>query len=156
MSGPTWRSHEPKFRETEANWAIFPLCAAPFSLCAALLWGLFWGTCRYPKCSQVSLLEILSYLLSNPTVIFEFGAHLPLQIFILPRLLPVCQKSGRKSFFACFLTFWRLKTWWNFLAIDEKVYICIKNPKILSFLEKELPIERVTRGARCVGGENLF
>ena len=37
MSGPTWRSREPKFRETEANWAIFPLCATPFSLCAALL-----------------------------------------------------------------------------------------------------------------------
>jgi len=32
----------------------------------------------------------------------------------------------------------------------------MKKPKMLSFLEKELPIERVARGARRVGGENLF
>ena len=102
MSRPTWRSRESKFRETEANLAIFPLCAAPFSLCAVLLWGLFWGTCRYPKCSQVGLLESLSCLLSNSTVILEFCAHFPLQIFILLRLLPVCQKRGREVIFWCF------------------------------------------------------
>ena len=79
------------------------MCTVPFSLCTVLLWGLFWGTCRCPKCSQVGLLQILSYLLSNPTRIFEFGAHLPLQIFILPRLLPVCQNRGKKViFFGCF------------------------------------------------------
>ena len=45
--------------------AIFPLCAAPFSLCVTLLWGLFWGTCRCPKCAQVGLFKILSWLFSN-------------------------------------------------------------------------------------------
>jgi hypothetical protein len=103
--------------------AIFPLCAAPFSLCVALLWGLFWGTCRCPKCAQVGLLESLSCLLSNPTGISEFGAHFPLQIFILPRLLPVCQKSGREAIFGCFLTFRRLRSCPNFLSKTPVVVI---------------------------------
>lgn len=97
MSGSTWRSRESKIHETEANLAIFPLCTAPFSLCVVLLWGLFWGPLRCPKCAQVDFLEILSCLLSNPTIISEFGAHLPLQIFILPRLLRMCQKRGREA-----------------------------------------------------------
>lgn len=109
MSGLTWRSRELKIRETEANLAIFPLCAV-------LLWGLFWGTFRCPKCAQVGLLEILACLLSNPTRIFEFGAHFPLQISILPRLLPMCQKRGREAIFRVFLTSWRLISCPNFLS----------------------------------------
>lgn len=38
MSVPTWRSRKSKFRETEADLEIFPVCAAPFSfLCHATL-----------------------------------------------------------------------------------------------------------------------
>jgi len=47
-------------------------------------------------------LEILVCLLSNPSQISEFGAHLPLQIFILPRLLPVCQNRGERFFLSVF------------------------------------------------------
>jgi len=42
------------------------------------------------------------------------------------------------------------------LEIAEKVYFCMKNSKMLSFPEKELPIFRVARGALRVGEENLF
>jgi len=95
--------------------ALFPLCATPNSLCVAPLWSLFWGTCRCPKCAQVGLLEILSYLLSNPTIIFEFIVRLPLQNVILSRLLSVFQKSGREAIFGCFLTFRSPKSSQNFL-----------------------------------------
>ena len=95
--------------------ALFPLCAAPNSLCIMPLWSLFWGTCRCTKCAQVGLLESLSCLLSNPTGIFEFGAHLALQNFILPRLLSVFQKIGREAIFRCFLTFRRPRFSQNFL-----------------------------------------
>ena len=112
------RAHLEKLRteisQNGSKLAIFPLCTAPFSLCVALLWGLFWGTSRCPKCAQVGFLEILACLISNPTRISEFEAHSPLQIFILPRLLFVCPKSGRKAIFGCFLTFRRPKTYENF------------------------------------------
>ena len=114
MTGPTWRSRDPKFCETGANWAKFPLCVAHFSLCVTLLWGLFWGTCRCPKCAQVGLLESLACLLSNPTGISQFGAHWPFQILILPILLFMCPKSCREAIFGCFLTSRRPKTYQNF------------------------------------------
>ena len=44
-------------------------------------------------------LEILACLLSNPSGISEFGAHLPLQISIFPGLLLVCQNRGREVIF---------------------------------------------------------
>lgn len=52
------------------------------------------------------MLESLSCLLSNPSGIFPFGAHFPLQIFILPRLLLVCQNKGSEAIFECILPFW--------------------------------------------------
>ena len=95
----------------------------------------------------MGLLERSGCLLSSPSRISQFGGHLPLQNFNLPRLLPVCPKSGRRSFFACFLTFWGLKSLWNFLVVAEKVYFAMKNPKMLSFFEMDLPNLRVARGA---------
>lgn len=89
---------------------VFPQCTMPNSLCLAP----FWGTWKCPRCAQVGLLEILSCLLSNLARIFEFGAHFPLQIFILPILLSVCQKSGRDAIFGCFLTFRRPISCQNF------------------------------------------
>ncbi len=60
-------------------------------------------------------LESLSCLLSNPSGIFEFGAHFPLQIFILPSLLPVCQNRGSEAIFECFFPFWWTRSSPNFL-----------------------------------------
>ena len=51
---------------------------------------------------EMCLVESLSCLLSNPTRIFKFGVHLPLQIFILPKLLHVCQKVAERPFLGFF------------------------------------------------------
>ena len=113
-----------KISRNGSKLAVFPLCAAPISLCVAPLWGLIWGTWRCQKCAQVGLLESMSCLISNPTGIFEFGAHLPLQISILSRLLFVCQKSGREAIFECFLTFRRPKSCQNFLPTSSHDFPC--------------------------------
>ena len=79
-----------------------PLCAVQISVCIALLWCWFWGTCQSQNWAQVGLLESPARLLSNPSGIFQFGVHLPLQKCILPRLLPVCPKRGSEVIFCMF------------------------------------------------------
>ena len=79
-----------------------PLCAAPISVCIMLLCYWFWGTFWSPNWAQVGLYESPTCLLSNPSGIFQFGIHLPLQKWILPRLLHVCQNKGSKVIFCMF------------------------------------------------------
>ena len=48
------------------------------------------------------MLERFACLLSNPSGMFQFGLHLPLQKCILPRLLLVCPKRGSEVIFCMF------------------------------------------------------
>ena len=50
-----------------------------------------------------SFFEIPGCLLSNTSGISQFGAHLPLQNFIFPQVLPAGAKGGRKVIFMVFL-----------------------------------------------------
>ena len=75
------------------------------------------------------LLESLSCLLSNPSGIFEFGAHFPLQIFILPRLLPVCQNRGSEAIFECIFPFWWPISSPNFLLLVPVIFILYAESK---------------------------
>jgi len=93
--------------EFQAKLAKFILCAVPLILCATLFQGQFWKASRSPNQVEDNSLEILVSLLSRTTWISEFGVHFPLQKLILPRLLPVWQKSGREG------------TFWVFFALLE-------------------------------------
>jgi len=61
------------------------------------------GTSWHQNQAHDILLESPGCLLSNPSGISQFGAHLPLQNFILPEVLPAGAKGGRKVIFMVFL-----------------------------------------------------
>ena len=68
----------------------------------------------------------------------------------------VSKKGIVRSFFACFLTFWGPKPWWNALEVAEQVYFIMKNLKMQNFRDFDLPIFRVARGALHIEAKNLF
>ena len=98
-TGPTGRNLELE-GEKLANFLYAPRA---WALCVALLSACFWGTSRHQNKSHDSFLEIPACLLSNPSGISQFGAHFPLQNFILPQVLPAGAKGGRKVIFMVFL-----------------------------------------------------
>ena len=127
-------------RKTELlskKWAKSSNVPRLISLCVTLVCSWFWRPSRCPNLLQVGFLERSACLLSNTSGISEFGFHLPLQNWVLPTLLPMCQKRGRKVIFWVFLTLLKPKTCQNFLAIGRHAYFSIKNPKILSLHQKE-------------------
>ena len=138
--GPPRESRESKTRGAEVILAFGSICIAPKAICVAPLWRQFLGTWWSPNCAQVCLLESPTYRLSNPSGISKFGAHFPLQNFILPRLLRVCQNRGRQVIFWVFLTSWGLKTCPKFLYMHHKSWFFMMNPKMQTFCDLELPI----------------
>ena len=88
-----------KIEQNLVKLAIFPLCAAPDSLCAAPVWTNFWGSSWCPNQIQVGLLEMPTCLLSNASGSFQFSLHFPYQKSNLPRLLPMCQNRGSEVIF---------------------------------------------------------
>lgn len=97
-----------------------PLCVVHDSLCVMPLWSWIWGLSRSPNRAQEILLEIPTCIRSNPSRIYEFGSHFPLQKFNLPRLLLMCQNRGSEVIFWVFLASWGLKTCPNFLSMHKK------------------------------------
>jgi len=155
MSGPTWRNSRIKMSRSRSDFGLLSICAAPKSICVAPLWRRFWGTFWSPNCAQVCLLEILDCLLSNPSGISAFGAHFPLQKFIIPGLLPVCQNRGREVIVWVFLTSWGLKTCLNFFSMHHQAWFFMINPKIQAICDLELPILSVAPVARRTGRKTL-
>ena len=84
--------------------------------CVVPLWAYFWGTSWSQNWAHDRLLESPIPLLSNPSGIFGFGCHLPLQKFNLPTLLPVGAKSGRKAIFKVFLTLYATQNLMKFFG----------------------------------------
>ena len=111
-----------------------PLCATLISVYVALLCCWFWGTCWSPNWAQVGLLEIPACLLSNPSVIFQFSVHLPLQKCILPRLLPVCPKRGSEVIFCMFFDLLGTQNLPKFLVQVPKFMISHDKSKTASHL----------------------
>ena len=73
------------------------------SVCVARLLAYFWGTYWHQNQAHDRFLESPGCLLSSPSGISQFGAHFPLQNFILPQVLPAGEKCGRKVIFMVFL-----------------------------------------------------
>ena len=98
-TGPTGRNSELEDEKLTKN-LYAPRAKA---LCAAHLWTCFWRTSWHQNQAHDIFLESPGCLLSKPSGISQFGAHLPLQTFILPQVLPAGAKGGRKVIFIVFL-----------------------------------------------------
>lgn len=87
-------------------------------------------------------MEISSCLVSGTSLIFSFRGHLPPQKWNLPRLLPVCPKSGREIIFLYgFLTFrWPIfaPNLLNLLGIDVLIMMNM-NMQVIS--PKRVPVK---------------
>ena len=87
----------------------------------SIVYSHFWKPSRFPNLLQVYLLERSTYLLSRTSGIFEFCLHFPLQNWVLPTLLLVCQNRGSKVIFWVFLTFFggskSVKIYWPLVCM---------------------------------------
>ena len=123
---------------------LISLCVAPFCR-----W--FWRPSHAPNLLQVDLLEMSICLLSKTSVISKFGLHLPIQNWVLPTLLIVCPKRGRKVIFEVFFDLfgsskhvkiswpyegihifpWKTQKFWVFLKRRSLKKSCAKWPSAL-------------------------
>ena len=122
-TGPTGRNSELEDEKLAKN--LYASCAK--ALCVALLSAYFWGTSRSQNWAHDSSLEIPWCWLSNPSSISQFGAHFPLQNFILPEVLPAGAKGGSKVVFMVFLSLLTIQNLmkcfsptWAYITYHEK------------------------------------
>ena len=120
-----------------------------WALRVARLSAWFWGTSRHPNWAHDSSLEIPGCIISNPSGIFQFGVHFPLQKCILPRLLPVCPKRGSEVIFCMFFNLLGTQNLPKFLVQVPKFMICHEKSKTASHFSF-LPPNPMRRARRAV------
>ena len=129
------------------KWAKIPNAPCLKSLCVTPLWSWFWGTSQSPNWAHDSSLESSTCLISNPSGIFQFGVHFPLQKFNLPKLVLVCEKSGRKAIFKVFLTLYTTQNLMKSLSHSRACIIHHKKSKNVNFSSRRCPNHK-----RALGG----
>ena len=116
------------------------------TLCVMLLSAYFWGTSQSLNWAHDSSLESPGYWLSKPSRIFQCGAHLPLQKFILPKVLPAGAKGDRKVIFMVFLALLIIQ---NLMKCFSHFWACIiyhEKSKNIKFSSRRCPNHKRASG----------
>ena len=125
------------------------------SLWIAPLCSYFWRRSQCPNFLQVHLFERNFCLISRASEGFEFGLKFPLQNWVLPTLLPVCPKRGRKVIFEVFSTFLGAQNLSKLLVnLCECIYFHEKS-KNVEFSSKGFPQQKWAPGGAAHWEEKL-